>query len=296
MNEMLSTKRAIAVLVFLAFLLLMACSIPSSENARGVAAGGDFHLRQVDPATIALTGVIAKGHFEEFAKFLGSGVRKLVVNSGGGDVEESLKIAELIHARGLGIVVDGVCASSCANYLFVAAKDKVVLPNSLLSFHGSSSFGIDYLSLEARRHVYWYFATHTEELSKNKQLTEFADKELAFYRKIGVSPDLIHIPTSIAASTGVWIKTERRRRPTPPQPVGEVKGWSDTISTTIVDAKISWWSPPPDELVRLGVLNIREFWYPESEAALKQLAPRLLGRGQATTGKPLAELTFPIEK
>lgn len=38
---------------------------------------------------------------------------------------------------------DGLCASSCANSIFVAAKSKSVPPYSLLAFHGGASYGTD---------------------------------------------------------------------------------------------------------------------------------------------------------
>lgn len=38
---------------------------------------------------------------------------------------------------------DGLCASSCANSIFVAAKSKSVTPYSLLAFHGGASNDAD---------------------------------------------------------------------------------------------------------------------------------------------------------
>ena len=60
----------------------------------------------------------------------------LVVTSTGGDVSAALKMAERIHTLRSSLVVSGLCLSSCANYLFLSAKEKVVLPGAVVGFHG----------------------------------------------------------------------------------------------------------------------------------------------------------------
>jgi hypothetical protein len=253
-----------------------------------------MQVTQIDALTWQLSGTINQGHFEEFSARLGSSARILVVNSGGGDTTETRKIARLIRERSLDIVVDGICASSCANYLFIAARNKTVLPESLVAFHGGDSYAISSMPENALKHVRWYMAVHEEILKNDSQSASRAADELEFYRISGVSPDLVHISTSVGASTGSWQRIERRTRPTPQQPPDAASSWANTSSWSLVDVKVSWWAPPPDELARLGVKDIKSFWYPANETELKRLARQLIGAGSTITGKRLSDMVFPI--
>jgi hypothetical protein len=59
-------------------------------------------------------------------------IKSLVINSGGGWTE----LAKLAERHRWLIVVQGACLSSCANYVFLARTDKVVLPQSVVAWHG----------------------------------------------------------------------------------------------------------------------------------------------------------------
>ncbi len=60
----------------------------------------------------------------------------IVIRSGGGDALASMNVAEVLRARPTTLIADTLCASSCADYLIVAAKRRVVLDNTLLLYHG----------------------------------------------------------------------------------------------------------------------------------------------------------------
>lgn len=62
----------------------------------------------------------------------------IVINSGGGDVDAGLDMAESIRTRHATVIVDGVCASSCANYIFPAGGRRVISRNGILAFHGGA--------------------------------------------------------------------------------------------------------------------------------------------------------------
>lgn len=64
-------------------------------------------------------------------------VRTISINSGGGDIETAIKIGRIIHDKGIDIEVRRLCLSSCANYLFPAAKNKIINYGSIVGFHGS---------------------------------------------------------------------------------------------------------------------------------------------------------------
>lgn len=60
----------------------------------------------------------------------------VVVRSLGGDVENGMKMGEAILDRGAAVHVFGFCASSCANYIFLAGTERHVMLDSVVFFHG----------------------------------------------------------------------------------------------------------------------------------------------------------------
>ena len=91
---------------------------------------------RVDDHTIALTGNIASGNLLEFEKVFDENVKTVVLNSGGGLVYEAVQIGMILKKAEVNVVVDGVCLSSCANYLFTAGRWKKIR-NGVVGFHGN---------------------------------------------------------------------------------------------------------------------------------------------------------------
>ncbi|RKR00444.1 hypothetical protein C7435_1652 [Maricaulis maris] len=60
----------------------------------------------------------------------------IILRSSGGPVRPWLFFAESLPRRPRTIIVDGLCASSCANYLFPAGREKIVTEGSLVVWHG----------------------------------------------------------------------------------------------------------------------------------------------------------------
>lgn len=65
----------------------------------------------------------------------------LVVRSAGGMVLSGLDMAEALAPRRVTTVVSSICASSCANYLFIAGDRRIIAPDAVLVFHGGMSPG-----------------------------------------------------------------------------------------------------------------------------------------------------------
>jgi hypothetical protein len=63
----------------------------------------------------------------------------LRVTSSGGEDVPALAIADDIRRNRIALVVDGICAGPCANYLFVAAARRTVQPGALVIFTGSAT-------------------------------------------------------------------------------------------------------------------------------------------------------------
>jgi hypothetical protein len=66
-----------------------------------------------------------------------SSIDTVVVQSPGGSVASALDMAEHMGLYEKTLVVDGLCASSCANYLFLSARYKIVPDGALLGWHGA---------------------------------------------------------------------------------------------------------------------------------------------------------------
>lgn len=62
----------------------------------------------------------------------------LNITSGGGDVELGMDLGRFIFNNMLNIRVEDYCMSSCANYIFTAAKIKEVGERGLIGFHGGT--------------------------------------------------------------------------------------------------------------------------------------------------------------
>lgn len=68
-----------------------------------------------------------------------NGIRWLEIESVGGEVDQGMDLGEIVFANGLNVRVIGRgCASSCANYVFVAGKKKEIAASALLVWHGSA--------------------------------------------------------------------------------------------------------------------------------------------------------------
>lgn len=60
----------------------------------------------------------------------------VVVRSGGGEINAAMAMGEALVPRETTVMVHDLCASSCANYLFLAGDRRVILPGALLLYHG----------------------------------------------------------------------------------------------------------------------------------------------------------------
>lgn len=110
--------------------------------AADCSAGGVY----VAGSTLCFSGELTRTSVERALGLLAAdrSISTMAVTSDGGEVRVSLRLARAIRARGLTLVVRRQCVSSCANFLFTAARRKVVATRSLVVFHGGiapPSFG-----------------------------------------------------------------------------------------------------------------------------------------------------------
>jgi len=108
-------------------------------------------------------------------------VRTISINSGGGDVETAIKIAQVIHDKEINIEVRRLCLSSCANYLFPAAKNKIINYGSIIGFHGSPNSDDNKLTTTVNGEI------NTDTTITDRIFSEIRKTDKAFYKDINVS-------------------------------------------------------------------------------------------------------------
>jgi hypothetical protein len=62
----------------------------------------------------------------------------IVITSTGGDAEAAMALGDWIFKNGIDIKIPFLCMSSCANYVFPAAKNKFIGSKGLVVWHGSA--------------------------------------------------------------------------------------------------------------------------------------------------------------
>lgn len=93
---------------------------------------------RIDHNAIRFSGDIQQGDFERLEAILSPDDRILYLDSKGGDVEVGVRLASHLLPRQLTVIVDGICASSCANYLFTAGLNKEIR-RGWVGFHGNAT-------------------------------------------------------------------------------------------------------------------------------------------------------------
>lgn len=92
---------------------------------------------RIDSKTISFKGTIEIEELRRFQEVYKPTDETIILNSGGGRMDAALDIGKiLIQNKKLTAIVQGMCASSCANYLFLAAKNKVI-DHGIVGFHGN---------------------------------------------------------------------------------------------------------------------------------------------------------------
>jgi hypothetical protein len=111
-------------------------------------------------------------------------IESVSISSNGGDAEEAIEIGNLIKQSNLNLTVNGLCASSCANYIFTAANIKTVEVNSFVIWHGSPSTGCEHTFPDTTG------MPENELMALNSLMDNVRNKSDIFFNKIKVSPIL----------------------------------------------------------------------------------------------------------
>ena len=145
--------------------------------------------------TISFRGKIDDGEYDKFLKVFDADVKNMIVTSGGGNVFEAIKIAEVLEKSDITIRVRIWCLSSCANYFFTAAKTKII-EKGIVGYHGNSHacFAKNYVSddaIQKLREKYKGYGMNAEQIEMAISMaTEMDRREQGLLKRLGVSQDL----------------------------------------------------------------------------------------------------------
>lgn len=86
---------------------------------------------------LCMRGVFARQTLLDVREITNPGaIKSLVISSSGGWTEPAIELAKLAEDHHWLVVVKDECFSSCANYVFLSRTRKVVLPESVVGWHG----------------------------------------------------------------------------------------------------------------------------------------------------------------
>ena len=196
----------------------------------------------------------ARDFLDRVARY-GTAIKTLVIDSGGGDTLAGMDIGEWVHEHGVTVVVDSVCFSSCANYIFTAAPNKTIREDAFVGWHGSEQqnrfFDEEFANANPDDLP---GACRERPLSvgedPNRELSEGYERELRFLERIGLRVDAL-----------VWAMTEHARCRAYMQM--DVDGWTFDIPSMerLGIANVSYEGPgdyPSEVVVEQGGIAVYE--------------------------------------
>ena len=162
-------------------------------------------------STVVMDGDVDIGFYERFLTVVRGRedeITTLRVNSGGGVTDEGRNLGAWIFEHSVDVVVDGLCFSSCANYVFTAGRNKTIMAGSIVGWHGSEqqdehiARGLDVTVEELLGRQYDESAAEWGETPSSEGRKSFVEdvlsgmpvavtEENAFLKKIGVSVDAL---------------------------------------------------------------------------------------------------------
>ena len=123
-------------------------------------------------------------------------IQRLIITSSGGEVLAGIELGHWVYRQQLTLEVRDYCFSSCANYVFTAAADKIIRPGAIVAWHGNyhhlyqTGLWRDEIPLRMQR----YGESRAEARQKVlQQVTQLVKSEKEFFAAIGVDQYLCWI-------------------------------------------------------------------------------------------------------
>ena len=162
--------------------LIFGCS-PTPASFNKVTA--DIQLLK-DGTVIYFKGKTSETNVDELIKTAeqsSSRISTLIVNSSGGDVYGGMKFGQWVYDQKVKLTVRKLCFSSCANYIFTAAKEVIVEAGSIVGWHGGS--------LQKNWNIPWHLNLNPWwKSSFNAEIAKWQSMESDYFATIGVNQQI----------------------------------------------------------------------------------------------------------
>ena len=185
--------------------------------------------------------------------------KDLMVDSMGGDADASFAISKMMKKRNLNIIVDGRCLSACAQILFVSAKKKTVLKDSIIGVHEPFIY---YQEAGQRKAVAYQDAEIVVTAAKDTQaldgIKKMKENFQDLYKEAGISENM-YAPYSHYLSN--------RKK---------IFG-ADFLNFNVFSPScpaIRMWALNKRQLIEFGVKDIGDFWYPNTPQEQEQIVAK----------------------
>lgn len=143
------------------------------------------------------SGPISTGQNQQlFEAVKGKAIKRLIITSGGGDVEAGIALGLWVFDHHLNVEVPEYCLSSCANYVFPAGHHKSIGPGAIVAWHGNyhhlkqTGLWRDDIAARMARHDE---DAATAEVHVHREVDWLVRLERDFFARIGVNEYLCWI-------------------------------------------------------------------------------------------------------
>lgn len=234
--------------------------MPSAFRAKGIPMP-NMVLVDGKTASITFIGDIVAASLASFRAMVNENPRvtRVYIDSQGGELPSALEMARIIHDRNLTLVVDGRCFSACANFVFVAARHKTVLPGSMVGIHELSVTYVDPREKDVLK-----IASGNEA---EKQLRSLGNAEhlKRWEESMRRSREFNHefgIKQNLHEAYAEYISNRKRSL-----------GLSDIhpVAGNPLCPRLRMWLLDREQLAAIGVTGIDGFWFPRTDREKQDL-------------------------
>ena len=139
--------------------------------------------------SISFTGEVEEGDFASLKLVITNSTERLILNSPGGNAVEGLKIGQELLRYSIDTEVQGICISSCANYLFPVGHRKII-SHGVVGYHGNITAVVTIGKDEVLKTLRDSGLSDEVVATVFQQLVAASQIEAAFYSKLGISQTL----------------------------------------------------------------------------------------------------------
>ena len=244
-------RRVIYLLVFILAASAVVADVRAAERSASTA---NITLSPKNPPAvtrmtrdmITIEGAVTPEVAAKFAALQDQDVRTLAIYSSGGDPPSARAVGRVVHQRHLDVTVIGVCAGTCAKYIFPAGAQRVVAPGSVVAFSDSAASLSLLGSEEADPAVHTIYAAEVA-----------ADR--SYYQELGLPERLLYDPQAMMETQCYAVLRDRAGRVTD---IGHSdkyrlvvfpKSYFDDIGLAVAGD----WPGDPDTLQRVALQQFR---------------------------------------